>query len=148
MVAPSDRPRANLPLPRGVDSLAHGHGGLGPASALARCLEEQALRAGQRMRVRVRAEDFEGVLRMVAGGAGVGVGVLPAFALDPKLPGVRLCDEFLHRELVVAWRRGARLDTAHEAVVNGLVAAAARRLDSSFARPRDPYYPMPAATPA
>ncbi|MGE8120894.1 LysR substrate-binding domain-containing protein [Pseudomonas fulva] len=96
LVTPTDHPLVNLPSPRFVDSLAHGHVGLGPASALALYLEEQALRAGQRMRVRVRAEGFEGVLRMVAGGAGVGVvplaavrrwqGVLPLRAMALQEP--------------------------------------------------------------
>jgi DNA-binding transcriptional LysR family regulator len=51
----------------------HGYVGLGAGSALALHLEEQALHEGQRMQVRVRAEGFDGVIRMVAGGAGVGV---------------------------------------------------------------------------
>ena len=36
-------------------------------------LEEQALHCGLRMQVRIRAEGFDGVLRMVARGAGLGI---------------------------------------------------------------------------
>ncbi|WP_236235341.1 LysR family transcriptional regulator [Pseudomonas faucium] len=73
LVTPLDHPLAAQPAPSFIDSLAHGHVGLGSNSALALYLEEQALREGRRMQVRVRAEGFDGVIRMVAGGAGVGV---------------------------------------------------------------------------
>ena len=73
LVTPLEHPLAAHPAPSFIDSLAHGHVGLGADSALALYLEEQALREGRRMRVRVRADGFDGVLRMVAGGAGVGV---------------------------------------------------------------------------
>ncbi|HEK1007665.1 TPA: LysR family transcriptional regulator [Pseudomonas putida] len=78
LVTPADHPLSAQPAPSFVDSLAHGHVGLGANSALALYLEEQALREGLRMRVRVRAEGFDGVIRMVAGGAGVGVVPLTA----------------------------------------------------------------------
>jgi len=78
LVTPADHPLGAQPAPSFVDSLAHGHVGLGANSALALYLEEQALREGLRMRVRVRAEGFDGVIRMVAGGAGVGVVPLAA----------------------------------------------------------------------
>lgn len=73
LIMPLAHPLAGHPAPRFVDSLVHGHVGLGADSALALHLEEQALRLGRRMQVRVRAEGFDGVIRMVAGGAGVGV---------------------------------------------------------------------------
>lgn len=73
LVAPPEHPLLLQANPSFVDSLAHGHVGLGASSALGLYLEEQALREGRRMRVRVRAEGFDGVIRMVAGGAGVAV---------------------------------------------------------------------------
>ncbi|HEK0906204.1 TPA: LysR family transcriptional regulator [Pseudomonas putida] len=73
LIMPLTHPLAAEPSPRFVDSLVHGHVGLAADSALALHLEEQALRLGRRMQVRVRAEGFDGVIRMVAGGAGVGV---------------------------------------------------------------------------
>lgn len=78
LVTPPGHPLARMPAPRFIDSLAYGYVGLGAASALALYLEELALRAGLRMQVRVRAEGFDGVIRMVAGGAGVGVVPLAA----------------------------------------------------------------------
>lgn len=73
LAMPIGHPLAEQAMPTFVDSLAHGHVGLGANSALALHLEEQALREGRRMQVRVRAEGFDGVIRMVAGGAGVAV---------------------------------------------------------------------------
>lgn len=78
LITPLAHPLSSEPAPSFIDSLAHGHVGLGANSALALYLEEQALREGRRMRVRVRAEGFDGVIRMVAGGAGVGVVPLAA----------------------------------------------------------------------
>lgn len=78
LVTPPGHPLASEAAPSFIDSLAHGHVGLGAGSALALYLEEQALREGRRMQVRVRAEGFDGVIRMVAGGAGVGVVPLAA----------------------------------------------------------------------
>lgn len=78
LITPLAHPLSSKPATSFIDSLAHGHVGLGANSALALYLEEQALREGRRMRVRVRAEGFDGVIRMVAGGAGVGVVPLAA----------------------------------------------------------------------
>jgi len=78
LVTPLGHPLASVAAPSFSDSLAHGYVGLSAGSALALYLEEQALREGQRMRVRVRAEGFDGVLRMVAGGAGIGLVPLAA----------------------------------------------------------------------
>lgn len=73
LAMPIAHPLVEQAAPTFIDSLAHGHVGLGANSALALHLEEQALREGRRMQVRVRAEGFDGVIRMVAGGAGVAV---------------------------------------------------------------------------
>ncbi|KAB5618720.1 LysR family transcriptional regulator [Pseudomonas putida] len=107
LIMPLAHPLAAEPSPRFVDSLIHGHVGLAADSALALHLEEQALRLGRRMQVRVRAEGFDGVIRMVAGGAGVGVvplasvrrweGVLP-------LRWVALEDDWANRRLQLCAR--------------------------------------------
>ena len=73
LVMPRDHPLADLPSPSFSDTLSHDYVGLGANSALAVYLEEQALHSGQRMQVRIRAEGFDGVLRMVARGAGLGI---------------------------------------------------------------------------
>ncbi|MGA9701591.1 LysR substrate-binding domain-containing protein, partial [Pseudomonas sp.] len=56
-----------------IDSLQHDYVGLAADSALAVYLEEQALHAGFRLQTRIRAEGFDGVMRMVARGAGLGI---------------------------------------------------------------------------
>lgn len=72
-ILPALHPLALMPPPTFTTSLDHGHVSLGAHSALARHLDEQARRSGRRLSVRVRAEGFDGVIRMVAHGAGVGI---------------------------------------------------------------------------
>ncbi|AZF17879.1 LysR substrate-binding domain-containing protein [Pseudomonas sp. R3-18-08] len=71
-----------------IDSLQHDYVGLAASSALAVYLEEQALHAGFRLQTRIRAEGFDGVIRMVARGAGLGI--VPKAALDRWPPDVRI----------------------------------------------------------
>ncbi|MEN8642807.1 LysR family transcriptional regulator [Pseudomonas sichuanensis] len=124
LVMPVGHALAEAAAPDFVQSLAYGHVGLGPNSALALHLEEQALRLGHRMRVRVRAEGFDGVIRMVAGGAGVGVvplasvrrweGVLP-------LHWVALHEAWANRQLQVCTRDFAALPGYAAALVEHLL---------------------------
>ena len=88
-------------------SLEHGYVGLGAASALALHLEEQALHLGRRMQVRVRAEGFDGVIRMVAHGAGLGIVPLAAVQRwQGRLPlrSVALADAWAQRRLLLCAR--------------------------------------------
>ena len=62
------------------ETLAHDYVALGSHSALAIHLEEQALHIGQRMSIRIRADGFEGVMRMVARGAGLAI--VPKVAIE------------------------------------------------------------------
>jgi len=73
LVIPQDHPLAQEPALTFADTLSHDYVGLSANSALAVYLEEQALHAGTRMQVRIRAEGFDGVVRMVARGAGLGI---------------------------------------------------------------------------
>lgn len=112
LITPLAHPLSSKPAPSFIDSLAHGHVGLGANSALALYLEEQALREGRRMRVRVRAEGFDGVIRMVAGGAGVGVVPLAAVKRwEGLLPlhWVALREDWANRRLRLCARDFARL---------------------------------------
>ncbi|MFJ2985157.1 MULTISPECIES: LysR family transcriptional regulator [unclassified Pseudomonas] len=107
LITPLGHPLSSEPAPSFVDSLAHGHVGLGANSALALYLEEQTLREGRRMRVRVRAEGFDGVIRMVAGGAGVGVVPLAAVKRwEGVLPlhWVALREDWANRRLLLCAR--------------------------------------------
>ncbi|MFL1552370.1 LysR substrate-binding domain-containing protein [Pseudomonas sp. D47] len=63
-----------------IDSLPYDYVGLTANSALAVYLEEQALHAGFRLQTRIRADGFDGLIRMVAGGAGLGI--VPQAALE------------------------------------------------------------------
>jgi len=112
LITPLGHPLSSEPAPSFVDSLAHGHVGLGANSARALYLEEQALREGRRMRVRVRAEGFDGVIRMVAGGAGVGVVPLAAVKRwEGVLPlhWVALREDWANRRLLLCARDFAGL---------------------------------------
>lgn len=78
LIMAPDHPLATRLQVRFTDTLEHGHVGLQADSALALHLEEQALHLGRRLQVRVRADGFDGVIRMVAHGAGLGVVPLAA----------------------------------------------------------------------
>ncbi|MFJ4112872.1 LysR family transcriptional regulator [Pseudomonas sp. NPDC089758] len=112
LITPLAHPLSSEPAPSFIGSLAHGHVGLGANSALALYLEEQALREGRRMHVRVRAEGFDGVIRMVAGGAGVGVVPLAAVKRwEGVLPlhWVALREDWANRRLLLCARDFAGL---------------------------------------
>ncbi|MBE8589656.1 LysR family transcriptional regulator [Pseudomonas sp. MAFF 301449] len=79
LIMPLDHPLAAGPVSF-IDSLPHDYVGLAAHSALAVYLEEQALNAGFRLHTRIRAEGFDGVIRMVA--RGTGLGIVPQAALD------------------------------------------------------------------
>jgi DNA-binding transcriptional LysR family regulator len=85
-------------------TLEHEFVGLALNSALAIYLEEQALHAGRRLRIRVRADSFAGVLRMVARGAGLGVVPQAAIARWQGAKGfasVPLSDPWAQRNLLL-----------------------------------------------
>ncbi|PKH16446.1 MULTISPECIES: LysR substrate-binding domain-containing protein [Pseudomonas] len=79
LIMPLDHP---LKTANFIDSLQYDYVGLPANSALAVYLEEQALHAGYRLQTRIRAEGFDGVIRMVARGAGLGI--VPQAALDRR----------------------------------------------------------------
>lgn len=73
LVMPHDHPlsdETSVPFSQALD---HEFVGLNANSALALYLDEQALHAGRRLQIRVRAEGFDAALRMVARGAGLSV---------------------------------------------------------------------------
>ena len=79
LIMPLDHPLAASPVSF-IDSLQYDYVGLTAHSALSVYLEEQALHAGFRLQTRIRAEGFDGVIRMVARGAGLGI--VPQAALE------------------------------------------------------------------
>ncbi|MGY2373827.1 LysR substrate-binding domain-containing protein [Pseudomonas sp. SDO524_S393] len=80
LIAPLDHPFTHGSF---IDSLHHDFVGLTASSALTVYLEEQALHAGFRLQTRIRAEGFDGLIRMVSGGAGLGIVPQAALARWP-----------------------------------------------------------------
>ncbi|MCW2268295.1 HTH-type transcriptional regulator CysL [compost metagenome] len=78
LIMPPAHPLATRTDLRFADTLDYGFVGLSSDSALTLHLEEQALHLGRRLQIRVRAEGFDGMIRMVAHGAGLGVVPLAA----------------------------------------------------------------------
>jgi DNA-binding transcriptional LysR family regulator len=78
LIMPHEHPLSQATTVDFVDTLHHDYVGLNANSALAVYLEEQALHAGSRMQIRIRADGFDGVMRMVARGAGLAIVPLAA----------------------------------------------------------------------
>jgi len=78
LIMPRDHPLAHADVVSFSDTLHHDYVGLNANSALAVYLEEQALHTGSRMPIRIRADGFDGVMRMVARGAGLAIVPLAA----------------------------------------------------------------------
>ncbi|MGC5703450.1 LysR family transcriptional regulator [Pseudomonas sp. NFXW11] len=98
LVLPPGHPLSEHPAPSFAQTLAHDYVGLASHSALAVYLEEQALHLGRRMQLRIRAEGFDALLRMVARGAGLALVPLAALQRNPQL-------RLQHRPLSEAWAR-------------------------------------------
>ncbi|AVD84843.1 LysR family transcriptional regulator [Pseudomonas sp. SWI6] len=126
LVMSPDHPLASLEDVSFNASLAHGHVGLDASSALALHLEEQALRQGRRMQVRVRAEGFDGLIRMVAGGAGIGIVPLASvrrWEATLALHWRRLQEDWAKRQLLLCARDFAALPGYTAGLVSSLLHA-------------------------
>ncbi|WP_268797905.1 LysR substrate-binding domain-containing protein [Pseudomonas huanghezhanensis] len=73
VIAPHDHALCVNDTVRFVQGLDYPFVGLSITSAMAIYLEEQAVHAGRRLDIRIRAESYDGVMRMVARGAGLGI---------------------------------------------------------------------------
>ncbi|MEB0040368.1 MULTISPECIES: LysR family transcriptional regulator [unclassified Pseudomonas] len=87
-----------------AQTLDYDHIALASNNAMSIYLEEQALHAGKRLRIRARAEGFSGVMRMVA--RGTGLGIVPQAAVDRwqhahHLKSVPLSDPWADRKLLL-----------------------------------------------
>ncbi|UZE06979.1 LysR family transcriptional regulator [Pseudomonas corrugata] len=104
-----------LPSSRITHALRQGAADLGVVSdavdtddatnALAVYLEEQALHTGLRMRIRIRADGFDGVIRMVAHGAGIAIVPKATIERRPAEPSYRcvpLHEAWAQRALLLA----------------------------------------------
>jgi len=104
LIMASDHPLAEHDSLRFAQTLKYEFVGLGVNSAMSIYLEEQALHLGHRIKTRVRAESFDGVMRMVVRGAGLGVVPLAAverFQHAERLQSVPLSDSWADRELLL-----------------------------------------------
>ena len=110
-----------------IDSLFHDYVGLAANSALAVYLEEQALHAGFRLQTRVRADGFDGVMRMVARGAGLGI--VPQAALQrwphaEQLQAQPLTEDWTCRKLLLCTRSFEQLPGYATALLDALTVGA------------------------
>jgi len=123
LVLPSGHPLADGRTPSFSETLHHDYVGLNATSALAIYLEEQALHTGMRMQIRIRAEGFDGVIRMVAHGAGIAV--VPKAAIERRPPQssyhyVPLQEAWAHRALLLCARTFERLPAYAKALARHL----------------------------
>jgi DNA-binding transcriptional LysR family regulator len=106
-----------------TDTLHHDYVGLNANSALAVYLEEQALHAGLRMQIRIRADGFDGVMRMVARGAGLAI--VPLAAVERRSGGLSfkslaLQEPWGQRKLLLCARDFAALPGYAKALLHAL----------------------------
>ena len=123
LIMPPGHPLAAGKPPGFSDTLQHDYVGLAANSALAVYLEEQALHAGMRMQIRIRAEGFDGVIRMVARGAGLAIVPLAAIQrreLDQPLNSYALKEDWAQRKLLLCARSFAGLPGYARALLEAL----------------------------
>lgn len=135
LIMPPEHPLARHANLRFADTLSHGYVGLASDSALSLHLEEHALHLGRRLHIRVRAEGFDGVIRMVAHGAGLGVVPLAAVRRWQgvlALHSIALEESWAQRQLLLCARDFTGLPGHSRALVQHLGTA---HLDRSTSPP-------------
>ena len=106
-----------------IDSLQHDYVGLAANSALAVYLEEQALHAGFRLQTRIRADGFDGLIRMVAGSAGLGIvpqAALERWPLERRFKAQPLREDWACRKLLLCARSFEHLPGYAKALFDAL----------------------------
>jgi DNA-binding transcriptional LysR family regulator len=123
LIVPPEHPLADSESLSFSDTLHHDFVGLNANSALAVYLEEQALHIGSRLKIRVRADGFDGVMRMVARGAGLGIVPLAAVERwpgDPPFKSIALQESWAERKLLIGARDFAALPGYAKALLEAL----------------------------
>ncbi|MNQ73846.1 HTH-type transcriptional regulator CysL [compost metagenome] len=123
LIMPPGHPLAGGEPPSFSETLLHHYVGLTASSALAVYLEEQALHTGLRMQIRIRAEGFDGVMRMVAHGAGLGIVPLAAlrrWTVDQPLTSFTLKESWAQRKLLLCARSFEHLPAYARALLEAL----------------------------
>ncbi|QHF37323.1 HTH-type transcriptional regulator CynR [Pseudomonas fluorescens] len=123
LIMPREHPLAQATSVSFTDTLHHDYVGLNANSALAVYLEEQALHAGLRMQIRIRADGFDGVMRMVARGAGLAI--VPLAAVERGSAGLpfkslALQEPWGQRKLLLCARDFAALPGYAKALLHAL----------------------------
>ncbi|CAI8749525.1 LysR family transcriptional regulator [Pseudomonas sp. IT-P253] len=124
LIIPRDHPLADIETPGFSDTLRHDYVGLAANSALAVYLEEQALHAGIRMQIRIRAQGFDGVIRMVSRGAGLAIVPLAAIqrrAGDQPFKSIALKEDWAQRKLLLCARSFTDLPVYARALLQALL---------------------------
>ncbi|MNP37158.1 HTH-type transcriptional regulator CysL [compost metagenome] len=123
LIMPPGHPLAAGEPPGFSDTLQHHYVGLSANSALAVYLEEQALHTGLRMQIRIRADGFDGVMRMVAHGAGLAIVPLAAlrrWSVDQPLTSFALKEQWAQRKLLLCARSFEHLPVYARALLEAL----------------------------
>ena len=126
LIMPTGHPLAAGPVSF-IDSLLHDYVGLAANSALAVYLEEQALHSGFRLQTRVRADGIDGVMRMVARGAGLGIVPQAALLRWPhaeQLQAQPLTEDWACRKLLLCARSFEQLPGYATALLDALTVGA------------------------
>jgi len=135
LILPTGHPLADGRALQFSDTLQHDFVGLNADSALAIYLEEQALHVGGRMQIRVRADGFDGVIRMVA--RGVGLAIVPLAAVQrrgpsPAFTAVALSEQWAQRKLLLCAEDFSRLPAYARALLEALNSGDRALLGSSM----------------
>ncbi|MBV7496910.1 LysR substrate-binding domain-containing protein [Pseudomonas sp. NPDC086112] len=123
LILPCDHPLADSEPLSFSATLHHDYVGLNANSALAVYLEEQALHSGLRMQIRIRADGFDGVMRMVARGAGLAIVPLAAverWPTETPFKSIELKEPWARRKLLLCARDFAVLPGYAQALLNVL----------------------------
>jgi DNA-binding transcriptional LysR family regulator len=123
LLLPRDHPLADRESLSFGDTLLHDFVGLNASSALAVYLEAQALHAGVRLKIRIRADGFDGVMRMVARGAGLAIVPLAAverWSGEQPFQSIALQEPWAQRKLLLCARDFATLPGYARALLHTL----------------------------
>ncbi|NHW99914.1 LysR family transcriptional regulator [Pseudomonas koreensis] len=138
LILPFGHPLSDAAQVRFSDALQHDFVGLRNDSALAVYLEEQALHSGSRMQIRIRADGFDGAMRMVA--RGVGLAIVPLAAVEQSalrsFKWVALNETWARRTLMLCARDFTALPNYARALLHALTAPrASEQLDVEHRQP-------------
>jgi DNA-binding transcriptional LysR family regulator len=123
LIMPRDHPLADAGSVSFSDTLHHAYVGLNANSALAVYLEEQALHTGVRLQIRIRADGFDGVMRMVTRGAGLAIVPLSAVERrgdETSFKSLALQEPWAQRKLLLCARDFAVLPGYARALLHAL----------------------------